>query len=236
VLFVSAVVIYCVVSWFHHSKHGSDAPWTMDTTASAVKGWVGATALLAFVLGASAAGAEWAARTVQALLFWEPRRVRVIGAKVLALASVVVAIAVAAQLVLLAGTAVLTSARGSTQTSTEHVWSHIVATQGRGIALAVLAAVASFSISSLTRNTGASLGVAFVYLVILEQLLMAWKPVLAAYLLTPNVAAVVNGGIDFTSGDGTVVISAIRGALVLALYAAALLTAATTLFVRRDVT
>src|SRR5204863_3909886 len=51
-----------------------DKRWRVTDTLDAVKGIVVLGALLCFVLGASAGGAEWAAGTLQALRFWEPRR------------------------------------------------------------------------------------------------------------------------------------------------------------------
>ncbi len=41
----------------------------------------GATAVLLFLVGATAIGAEWSSRSIVALLFWEPRRLKVMAVK-----------------------------------------------------------------------------------------------------------------------------------------------------------
>jgi hypothetical protein len=213
-----------------------DKRWRANDTADAVKGMLGAGAVLAFILGASAGGAEWAARTIQALLLWEPRRVRVIAGKIVALSVVVTCLVVAAQVLVLAATWVLSVARGTTSGYTAEVWRHIAASQGRGLALAIIAGAFAFSISSFTRNTGAALGVAFGYFVILEQVIRVWQPKLTDYLLTPNVAALLSGRITVTDAHTSTVITSGRAGLVLTAYAALVLALATSLFVRRDVT
>jgi ABC-type transport system involved in multi-copper enzyme maturation permease subunit len=214
--------------------NAEDKRWRATDTLNAVKGIVVLGALLCFVIGASAGGAEWASGTLQALLFWEPRRLRVMAAKALALTGVVTAIGVMGQLLITAGTWMLSVTRGTTEGYTADAWTQILGAQGRGIALLVIAAVTAFSVSSLTRHTTAALGAAFGYLVIAEPLLLVWKPGLLRYLLTANFGALVDGRL--TDADTSTVISAGSAGFALSVYVLALFTIATVLFQRRDVT
>ena len=65
-------------------------PRDLANLRDGVKAVAGIFAFMAFLVGATAAGAEWSAGTMQSLLYWEPRRVRVMVAKVAALAAAVV--------------------------------------------------------------------------------------------------------------------------------------------------
>jgi hypothetical protein len=211
-----------------------DKRWGATDTLDAVKGFIVFGALLGFLLGASAGGAEWAAGTLQALLFWEPRRIRVMVAKAIALAVVVTGLGVLGQLVTVAGSWVLTVTRGTTHGYTTDGWQQILGAQGRGLALIVLGAITAFSVSSLTRHTVAALGAAFGYLVIAEPLLLWWRPGLLRYLFGPNLGALVDGRLK--DEDSGIVITGGSAGLMMSVYAIGLLVVATTLFQRRDVT
>ena len=51
----------------------------------------------------------------------------------------------------------------------EGFWSDLLQTQARGVLLTVIAALLAFGLTNLVRNTGAALGIAFVYLIIVEN-------------------------------------------------------------------
>jgi ABC-2 type transport system permease protein len=192
-------------------------------------------AIAAFLLGASAAGAEWAAGTMQSLLFWEPRRVRVVLAKVLGLVAVISALVIAAE-VLFTGSAMLAGVlRGTTDGLTGDVWmSHLLLVL-RAICIAAFAGVLGFSIAFGTRVTAAAVGVGFIYFAVLEQLLIVWKLWLARYLIGPLLGGWLNYGFDDESGDG-LTLSGQRAGITLAMYAVGILIAATLWFRQRDVT
>ncbi|MDX6287800.1 MAG: hypothetical protein QOG53_3285 [Frankiales bacterium] len=211
-----------------------DKRWGAVDTLDAVKGFLVFGALLGFLLGASAGGAEWAAGTLQALLFWEPRRIRVMAAKAIALAIVVTGLGVIGQACTIAATWLVTITRGTTEGYTTHAWQQILGAQGRGVVLLILAAITAFSVSSLTRHTTAALGAAFAYLVIAEPLLLFWKPRLLRYLFGPNVGALIDGKLK--DSDTSIVISGGTATVALCLYTFGLLAIATALFARRDVT
>jgi ABC-type transport system involved in multi-copper enzyme maturation permease subunit len=147
-------------------------------------------ACIAFLVGATWVGAEWSSKSMVALLFWEPRRVRVIAAK---LGTLVAAMAVLAAVVQLSWTAVgrlLGSARGTTGVPVDF-WGELLATQGRIVLLVVLAALAGFALANLVRNTGAALGIAFVVLAMVESAVRALEPSWQQWLFTDNAMALV---------------------------------------------
>jgi len=209
-------------------------------------------ALLLFLIGASAGGAEWSARTMPALLYWEPRRRRVMGAKIAVLAGFAVALSVAAQVLALAVVWLLSLLRGSNPAVPlpDDFWVDALGTAGRGAILAVLVVLGGFALANLTRNTGAALGIAFVYFAIIENLVGGVLPRFARWSVAFNVGGLLNpGGIDGvptgvkTSVEdsvgllaSTMSISNARGGLVLTLIVVAFLAVATILFTRRDVT
>jgi ABC-type transport system involved in multi-copper enzyme maturation permease subunit len=238
IVYVAVIVGMCIIAAATHTKHPGpgDKIWTVDDTSSAVQAMVGFGAGLAFLLGASAGGAEWAQKTMQALLFWETRRVRVIAAKVAALSVVAAAMVLIGQVLTIAGTRVVTLTSGTTAGYTGHEWSDILGTQARGLLVAILTAAAAFSIASLTRNTGAALGAAFLYFVIIEQVIHAWKPWTGKYLVSPNIAALVAGHVNLSESTKLVVIHSGRAGVTICVYVAVLLGITTALFVRRDVT
>jgi hypothetical protein len=192
-------------------------------------------AIAAFLIGASAAGAEWAAGTMQALLFWEPRRVRVVIAKVVGLVTVVAVLVIAAQAVFTGAALLAGTLRGTTAGLTADVWiSHLLLVT-RAIGIAAFAAVLGFSIAFGARVTAAAVGVGFIYFAVLEQLLVAWKAWLANYLIGPLLAGWLNYGFDEEFG-GELSLSGQRAGITLAVYALVILFVATLWFRQRDVT
>jgi len=194
-------------------------------------------AILAFLIGASAAGAEWAAGTMQSLLYWEPRRVRVVLAKILALVAMIATLVIAAESLFTVGALLSGQTRGTTAGLTSGVWASHLLLVLRAIGIAAFAGVLGFSIAFGTRVTAAALAVGFIYFAVLEQLFLAWKPWLARYLVAPLLSGWLNYGFDGRMGDGaSVTVSGERAGVTLALYAAAMLTGATAWFKQRDVT
>lgn len=193
-------------------------------------------AFAGFLIGASAAGAEWSAGTMQSLLFWEPRRVRVVLAKVIGLIAVITIFVFAAEALFTGLAFVAGQARGTTSGATGGaLMSHLLLVL-RAALFAGFAAVLGFSIAFASRITAAAVGIAFIYFAVLEQLLIAWKTWLAQYLIGPLLAGWLNNGIDSRDSDGMFVLTGMRSGLTLAIYAVIMLTAATVWFRQRDVT
>lgn len=208
-----------------------------------------ATAAVAFLIGATYVGAEWTTRSIVALLFWEPRRLRVVTAKLAVLAGAAALLGVVAQ-ALWWGTAVLLARTlGRTGDVGGGFYGDLLAQQGRAVLLTVLMGLLGFSIANLVRNTGAALGVGFVYFAIVETAIRNVRPRWQEWLLTDNAIALVQRGGNriFVFGEGFVdeqgayvdsgreiLLSNAHGALVLAVVTAALVGAGVLLFARRD--
>ena len=224
-------------------------PFTLDGDGrSGLLAVATATAGLAFLLGATYVGAEWSTRSMVALLFWEPRRLKVMATKlaVLAVASAVLAV-VAQAAALLVARYLLAATRGTTAVP-DGTWAELFAGAGRGVVLVVLLGLLGFGIANLLRNTAASFGFAFVWFVIVENVLRGLRPALQPYLLTESVVALLtqgggrvylpestvdqNGG--FVSTGREVVVSNLQGGLLLTAVVAVVVGLGVVLFARRD--
>jgi hypothetical protein len=181
----------------------SKAPFDLAAagTVGAV-GFAGLAAALAFVIGTTWIGAEWSSRSMVALLFWAPRRLRVMGAKLLVLVLGATLLGVMAQVGWLTMAAVLDAAVGLDDPLPDGFWSTLLQTQARGVLLVVLAAVLGFGLTSIVRNTGAALGMAFGYVVAIQLILAGIKPSWAQWMLGTNAFALVNdGGLELIFWD-----------------------------------
>ena len=206
-----------------------------------------ATAAVAFLVGATWIGAEWSSRSIVALLFWEPRRVRVMGAKLAVLAATTALLAVAAQAVWAVAARVLAATRGGTA-APPGFWGDLAGSAGRAVLLAVLVGMLGFAFANLVRNTAAALGVGFVYFAIVENVVRGVRPAWQEWLLSTNAAALVqDGGTSFyvyegftddtgvfTFADREVLVSNLHGGLVLAAVTAVAVGLGVLLFSRRD--
>lgn len=140
---------------FHFAEHARDL----------VTGATFILILLGLSLGASFLGAEWQAGTLSSLLTWEPRRLRVLAAK-LAAATVGATVLSAMYLaLLLGGAAAAAGTRGTLEGSTTAFVGHLLAMAGRGLGLVALFTLAGAALAALTRHTAAALGIVGGYLV-----------------------------------------------------------------------
>lgn len=195
-------------------------------------------ALAAWVLAASFVGAEWHSGTMAVTLTWEPRRVRLLLAKAVAVVgfAFVGTIVVQAVLGLALTPAALQSQPGGfacVECGPDQAWfpeAALIVLRGATVS-AVLAAL-GFGLASIGRNTAASVGVGFAYLLVVEGLLAALVDWLRPVLITPNAIAFVSGtpvgdvGLDSPGAAG----------VLLGLYGIAALLAALVAFRARDVT
>ncbi len=209
-----------------------------------------ATAMLAFLLAATFIGAEWSSKNLVAWLFWEPRRLRVMAAKLLALLASMLALAALAQLAWFGTAKLLLHHRGRPVSSlgpqAEHFWSHVVNAQSRAALLVLITALIGFSLASLMRNSAAALGVAFVYFAVVENVIRGVNPDLQPYLFTTNVAAwIVSSGITVYGKDvynpqlgftspREIAISNVHGGVTLLVFAAVATAVSVAVFARRD--
>lgn len=199
------------------------------------EGWLAVGAQLivvAWLVGASFAGAEWHTGNMTTLLTWEPRRTRVFVAK--AAASIVLVYLGAVLLEIVLGAALLPAAvfRGTTAGADGQWLADAAGLLGRvGFASAVGASL-GLGLAMVGRNTAASLGVGFGYLLIVENLIRGFRPQWGPWLLGDNTAAFLGGAEDqVIFGRSTA-----EAGAVIALYAAVALLAGWLFFRRRDVT
>jgi hypothetical protein len=116
------------------------------------------------------------------------------------------------------------------------------------VLLAVLAGLLGFGLTNLVRNTGAALGIGFVYFAVLETAIRAFEPTWQPWLLTNNaVGLVLRGGLPLPIYDRTAVgptgeigyreylLGNLQSGVFLAVVAAVIVAAGVVLFARRDV-
>ena len=188
--------------------------------------------VVGWLIGASSIGADWQARTVTTLLTWEPRRRRVLVAKVVAAVVVACGFALVAQAVL-AGALAPSAALHGTTAGTGGTWLRTLAgVLARGTALVAVATAIGFAVASIGRNTAAALGIGFAYFVILENAVGGFLADFRRWLLLGNAIVWVSG----ENGGGDVGgRSVVAAGLFLAAVAVGLVLAAAVLFQRRDV-
>jgi ABC-2 type transport system permease protein len=210
-----------------------------------------AVALLGFVVGASFIGAEWSSKNLVSWLYWEPRRLRLLAAKLLALLSVMLAVAVLAQLIWFGVAHLLLHYRGLPVASlgprARYFWRHLVDGQLRAALLVLPTTVLGFAIANLIRHTAAAFGVGFVYFAVVESLLRAWNPDWQPYLLTTNIGAwISNDGLTVFGKQAysqrlggyyprEIHLTNVHGAVVLLVYSGLILLVSLAVFRRRDI-
>ena len=191
------------------------------------------TYLLVIVLGASAVGAEYRAGTVGTVLTWEPRRVRLLAARLAAVAIVAMLFFLIVHAVFIGAWAIGVAINGRSGGADADFWRELLVLLGRATLLAGVLAVMSGAITTLTKNTGGAMGLWFGYLIAIEAILRGQVDSVIPWLMTINIGAfyawesVAQNGHTATAGPG---------GLRIALYAVLLVGAALALFQRRDVT
>jgi hypothetical protein len=182
----------------------SDPPFSL--AHSGTKGALGfgaVAAVVGFLMGATWIGAEWSTRSIVALLFWEPRRLRVMGAKLGVLVSAAAVLGVLAQAAWLAMAGLLNALVGDGAGVPGGFWRELLALQGRSVLLTALAALVGFGLANLIRNTAAALGAGFVYFAIVETAVRVLRPTWQPWLLSNNaVALMYPGGLRVWIQDG----------------------------------
>jgi hypothetical protein len=171
------------------------APFDFEQAGMAgAVGFGAAAAVIGFLIGATWIGAEWSSRSIVALLFWVPSRMRVMAAKLGVLLLGAAVLGVLSQALWLAMSGILRATVGTDDALPDGFWGDLFATQGRTILLVVLTALGGFGLANLVRNTGASLGIGFVYFAIVETAIRALRPTWEPWLLTNNAAGLLSPG------------------------------------------
>jgi ABC-type transport system involved in multi-copper enzyme maturation permease subunit len=205
--------------------------------ARAVPGWAAAGAitagLISLILGASGIGAEWSAGTFSFLLTFRPRRLRVLTAKLTAVALLACAIATVTVALLFGLAWIIAATRGSMAGSTSSVVTGAILRGVRGVGIAGLLGLIGAALAGLTRSTAAALGGVGAYLVGGEMVLSHLRPHWVGWFLGPNIGAAVGGHLETLDNR---VLHAGHGFLVVGGCTAALVAISAYLLVRRDVT
>ena len=165
-----------------------------------------AAAVVAFIIGATWIGAEWSSRSLVALLFWVPQRMKVMATKIGVLVLGAALFGALAQAGWLLMAWILRSAVGTDDPLPDGFWGELFPAQGRSVLLTVLMALLGFGLTNLVRNTGAALGVGFVYFAVLETALRGFQPSWEPWLLSTNAAGlIVPGGLELPDYDNLTV-------------------------------
>jgi ABC-type transport system involved in multi-copper enzyme maturation permease subunit len=191
------------------------------------------TYLLVVLLGASAVGAEYRAGTVTTILTWEPRRTRLLLARLGAAAIVGMVLFVIVHALFIGGWVLAASLNGSTAGATSDFWRALLFVVLRGTLLAGVIAAISGALATLGRNTAAAMGVWFGYLIVIEAILRVRVKDLIPWMLTSVGGAFYSW--DRVAANGRSV-SAGTGTLRLVLYVVLIGGGALAVFHRRDVT
>jgi ABC-type transport system involved in multi-copper enzyme maturation permease subunit len=217
----------------HISLPIEDRRFHYENLPSILEGMSWFAILLGWLLGASLVGAEWHAGTMATLLTWEPRRVRVLLAKLVAAGALAFTLAVVLQLLL--GVTLLPAGllRGTTE-GIDAGWMRSLSGVGlRAAAVSLAGALIGFSIAAISRNTAAALAVAFGYFAIVENAIRGLRPRWTPWLLGDNIAVVIT---DQPQNFPLVDRSTLGAATLVACYTLTLVVAAVATFRRRDIT
>ncbi|MBI3647800.1 MAG: hypothetical protein HY240_03465 [Actinobacteria bacterium] len=206
-----------------------------------LKGALSGTAVLlvlgGLLLGGSLAGAEWNAGTMATLLTWEPGRLRVLLAKAIAAAAVVMLLAIGAETVLSLVLWLVAATRGMTQGADGKWLLGVVGLVLRVSASAGIASLIGLAVAMIGRSTVAAVAVGFAYLGPLEGLIRGLRPSWQPWLLGDNVALFVNGRSQPLGVYPHEIVRTVTAAgLVASAYAVVLLAFAALSFRSRDVT
>lgn len=202
---------------------------------------------LALLVGATFTAAEASTGSLGNWLTFEPRRLRVYGAKLLAAAVGVLPVTAVLLGVTVAGAWAVAGSLGLAGGMTSQDWSDAAATAGRILALSAVVAAVAAALGFLLRHTAAVLGVAVGYMVVVELMLAGYLERLQPWLVVKNVDGWISRGTTYyvstctTDSTGTLceyterALAFGHSAVYLLVLAAVLVLAGALVFRRRDV-
>ena len=127
--------------------------------------------LIGAVIGATLGGADWSAGSMATLLVWEPRRLRVLAARAVAVAITALVVTVLAQAIFVAGLTMFIVVRGTFDQTPSGFVGDLAMTGLRISAVAAIFGLLGLSLATIGRSTVAGLGVLLGYLIIVEGFL-----------------------------------------------------------------
>lgn len=140
--------------------------------------------------GATVAGAEWRFGTVTTVLTWEPRRLRLHGARTASAGILAFVISYVLQVLFLAAFLPAAFANGTTAGTDADWWLALVGAMARVSLLTAVAAVLAVALATIGRNTAFALITVFAWLAVAENLVRGLKPSLQPWLWGENLAIV----------------------------------------------
>jgi ABC-2 type transport system permease protein len=188
---------------------------------------------LLMILSASFIGAEWHAGTITTQLTWEPRRIRVLASKAIAVALFAFVFFVLAEALLFGILAPSAVFRGSTAGMDLGWLRGAAGVVLRGAVAAAFTSAIAFSLASVARNTAAAVAGVFVYIAVLEPLIRNLRPRWQPWYLYDNLSTFISGHTPGFTPFGRTVTGA---GLLLTVYTMGFVLLAMAIFRRRDVT
>lgn len=149
---------------------------------------------LVLLVGATATGAEFGARTMGTWLTFEPRRDRVFASKVLAPGLWALPVSAGYLALVVLGVSAIFRFHGVDDHISNAEWGDLAWMGLRSVALLAVVAVTGAAVGLAVRHTAAVLGLAAGYLVAVEMLLAQFFPGMGRYALSNNILGWVQGG------------------------------------------
>lgn len=125
-----------------------------------ISAFAGILALFAFLVAASYVGAEWSTGGMTNLLLWRPRRLAVLGTKLAAALTGLLAVGVLFGALWTAAFWLVGRYDGVTGRMTSGVWTSFAISGARGLGLVLAVGAIAFGLASLGRHTAMALGAA----------------------------------------------------------------------------
>lgn len=197
--------------------------------------------VLAVIIGASYVGAEYRAGTVENLLLWEPRRKRVLSAKLIGgfVSSTAVTVFVLSWLVALFF--LLANLRGTTQGVDSQFWLDVASMTLRAGVIGGLFFVIAMSVAVIARNTTASVGIILGWFAVSNILIELAARGFRRWELFTNALAFINEAdvprYQRIRGEWSLLYShsSVVGGLIVLVWATVFAAIATVVFSRRDI-
>ncbi len=210
-----------------------DPSFHLTQYRAVAEGLSGLIIALLIVLGATSAGAEWHAGTVTTQLTWEPRRARLLVAKVVVAGAFAFVAFFAAEALLFGVLAPAALFRGTTAGVDARWFEGTAVILLRAGAVAAMGAAIGHAVAWLARNTAVAVGAALGYAAVLEPLLRAARPKWEPWFLVSNAVRFITAHpLDFTNR----VRSTTGAGVLLAAYTVGAVIVSLAVYRRRDVT
>ncbi len=144
-----------------------------------------------FFGGATFAGGEWRAGTMTTVLTWEPRRLRLHGARLGSGAILAFAISFGLQIVFLASFVPSVMVNGTTEGVDGSFWFSLAVVMVRTSVITAASAVLAMSLATAARNTAFAVIAMFAWITVVEGLIRTLRPSLSSWLWGETISTVM---------------------------------------------